>query len=100
MQLALFPLLLVTVIIAVPGFLVETLPLLSTTATSSLLLFHVSFLLLAVTGEIVAAKVSLSPSVNVRAVLFNETLSTSMVPYLSELSVNALITKLHEYACP
>ena len=95
-QLAVFPLLLVAVITAVPAFFAVTFPLLSTAATSALLLLHFTVLSpVAFDGAIVAVNVSLSPSVNVVALLLRLTFSTSTV--VVSLSVNALIIKLPPY---
>ncbi len=96
-QLAVFLLLLVAVITAVPAFFAVTFPLLSTAATSALLLLHFTVLSpVAFDGVIVAVNVSLSPSVNVVALLLRLTFSTSTVVVVS-LSVNALIIKLPPY---
>ena len=95
-QPAVFPLLLVAVITAVPAFFAVTFPLLSTAATASLLLLHFTVLSpVAFDGVIVAVNVSLSPSVNVVALLLRLTFSTSTV--VVSLSVNALIIKLPPY---
>ena len=96
-QPAVFPLLLVAVITAVPAFFAVTFPLLSTAATAPLLLLHFTVLSpVAFDGVIVAVNVSLSPSVNVVALLLRLTFSTSTVVVVS-LSVNALIIKLPPY---
>ena len=95
-QPAVFPLLLVTVITAVPAFFAVTFPLLSTAATASVLLLHFTVLSpVAFDGVIVAVNVSLSPSVNVVALLLRLTFATSTV--VVSLSVNALIIKLPPY---
>ena len=65
----------VTVIVVVPAFKAVTLPS-TTVATDVLLLFHDTFLLVALSGLTVAVKVIVSPSVNEAVVLSNDTLVT------------------------
>ena len=65
----------VTVIVAEPAFRAVTLPL-DTVATEVLLLFQLTFLLVALLGLIVAVRVRDSPSVRVADDLLNDTLVT------------------------
>ena len=97
MQLALFSLLLVAVITAVPAFFAVTFPALSTDATAVLLLLlHFTVLSnVVLEGLIVAVNVALSPSVNdivslLTCILSIGTLVSASLP----LDVNAFIQKL------
>ena len=95
-QLALFPLLLVAVITAVPAFFAVTFPALSTDATAVLLLLHFTVLSnVVLEGLIVAVNVALSPSVNDIVSLLICILSIgTLVSASLALDVNAFIQKL------
>ena len=69
----LLPSAVVTVIVAVPGPLAVTKPLVLTVATEVLLDFHVTDLLLVLLGVTVAVSCSVWPVFNVADVLFSET---------------------------
>ena len=75
-QLAVLPLFVVAVIVAVPEAFAVTTPLLLTVATDVLLLVQVTVLLVVLEGETVAVKVSVLPTCNVVEVLFKDTLLT------------------------
>ena len=95
-QLALFPLLLVAVITAVPAFFAVTFPALSIDATAVLLLLHFTVLSnVVLEGLIVAVNVALSPSVNDIVSLLTCILSIgTLVSASLALDVNAFIQKL------
>jgi hypothetical protein len=69
----LFPSSVVTVIVALPADTPETMPLNDTEATVLLLLLHITFLLVALEGSIVATKVSDPPTVRLVMVLLSVT---------------------------
>ena len=73
----------VTVIFASPSLTPFTLPLASTVAISVLSDFHVTFLLVAPSGETVATNVSVPPTVSERVVLSSLTPVTATFPSLT-----------------
>lgn len=73
--------------VADPAETALTLPLASTVATAVLELLHVTFLLVAVVGFIVAVNVSLAPTVIDSVVLFNETPVTGIVTVTVHVAV-------------
>ena len=77
-QVALFPLLVAAVTVAVPLPTAVTLPS-ATVATDCMELVHVTDLSVALLGKTVAVSVSLSPTSNVKEVLLNDTEVTSMI---------------------
>ena len=83
---AVLPLLVVTVIIAVPLPIAVTFPS-STVATDRSELVHVTDLSVALLGKTVAVSVSLSPISNVKDVLLSDTEVTSMISGAGSLTV-------------
>ena len=83
-QVAVFPLTVVAVIVAVPCFFPLTLPKL-TVATSSLLLVHVIVLSVASLGNTSAVKDKVSPNPTITFVIFSESNVGSTVESLSSL---------------
>ena len=72
----------VTVMVAVPALLAVTVPSVSTVATLVSLLAQVTFLLVALSGVMVAVRASVSPSVRLKVVL------SSVTPVTGTTAVN------------
>ena len=88
----------VTVMVASPAFTAVTLPVASTVATAALLDFHVTFLLVAFSGRMVATRVSLPPTRRLVAVLLSFTpvtltsLSLTVTLHVAVLPPSSVVT--------
>ena len=84
----------VTVMVAVPGATAVTLPLPSTVATDKLSLLHVTFLLVASLGVMVALRITVPPTVRLALVLFSVTPVTETVAVVTVRVAAWLVTSV------